>query len=244
VVGDALRSSRARRRARLELASLRARARGLQVAHFLHPGKTAGTALKAALRDATPPPHHELALHTHGVRMVDLPERDVFFFVVRDPVDRFVSAFNSRLRKGRPRFERPWSPGEARAFARFPTAQALAVGLDGDIASRAAAIDALMTIEHVRRSYWYWFSDPETFRARLDRVLFVGFQETLDRDIADLSSTLGIAPLALPADVVTAHRSTAATPALSDGARATMARWYSADYAFVDLCRSIRRLVR
>jgi hypothetical protein len=139
---------------RLQVESLRARAHRQSIAHFLHPGKTAGTAMKQALQDAGQPPNYRLQLHTHGVRMADLPRGDKFFFVVRDPVDRFVSGFYSRQRQGRPRFVRPWSEGEARAFRRFSTPQELADALSSTGDERASAVDALESIEHVRTSYW------------------------------------------------------------------------------------------
>jgi hypothetical protein len=226
-------------RMRLQVESLQARARRQAVAHFLHPGKTAGTAMKQALRATSPPSRFRLRLHTHGVRMSDLPRGDKFFFVVRDPVDRFVSGFNSRQRQGRPRYERPWSDDEARAFGRFSTPQALADALAGGAGARAQAIDALGSIEHVRTSYWYWFADPGTFRKRWNDVLFVGFQETLEEDVAVLAERLGVESLTLPSDDVAAHRSGDAHEPLSDAARAVLADWYRADYEFVELCREL-----
>jgi len=225
-------------RMRLQVESLQARARHQAVAHFLHPGKTAGTAMKQALRAAARPSRYRLRLHTHGVRMSDLPRGDKFFFVVRDPVDRFVSGFYSRQRQGRPRYERPWSEDEARAFGHFSTPQQLADALAGEASARAQAIDALGSIEHVRTSYWYWFADPVTFRNRWNDVLFVGFQESLDDDLAVLADRLGIESLTLPSGDVAAHRSGAQEP-LSDTARAALADWYRADYEFVDLCREL-----
>lgn len=226
-----------RTRVRLQVQSLQARARHQRVAHFLHPGKTAGTAMKQALRDATSSATYRVQLHTHGVRMVDLPRGDKFFFVVRDPVDRFVSGFNSRQRQGRPRYVRPWSDAEARAFGRFSTPQELGDALAGDAASQAAAVDALESIEHVRTSYWYWFADPDAFRRRWDDVLFIGFQETLDQGLPVLAERMGVDDLVLPTDDVDAHRTTATSEPLTAAARAALSDWYAADYEFVALCR-------
>lgn len=231
-----------RTRTRLQVASARARLKGREVAHFLHPGKTAGTAVKFALGDAPPSPRFDVLVHTHGVRMVDLPRRDMFFFVVRDPVDRFVSGFSSRQRQGRPRHNTPWTPDERRAFERFDTPQALADALGGTGAGREAAVEAMSSIQHVRASYWYWFGDETAFDRRADRVLFVGFQECLDDQLPVLAERLGLPGLHVPADDVTANRSTAVKPALTDEARSVMAEWYAADYRFVDRCREIANL--
>ena len=220
--------------------SLRARARHEQVAHFLHPGKTAGTAVKFALNNAPPPEHYQVLLHTHGVRMVDLPKHDKFFFVVRDPVDRFVSGFSSRQRQGRPRHNTPWTPDEQRAFERFTTPQALADALAGRGEERAAAVDAMSSIQHVRSSYWYWFSDPTTFRARAHDVLFIGFQDSLDDQMSLLAERLGLESLAVPTDDVKANRSTSsAPPPLTPEARSVLADWYSTDYEFLAMCREL-----
>jgi hypothetical protein len=225
---------------RLQIETLRARARHESIAHFLHPGKTAGTAVKFALKNAPEPTNYHVRMHTHGVRMTDLPRGDKFFFVVRDPVDRFVSGFAGRQRQGRPRHEHPWSPDEARAFARFSSPQDLADALAGEGADRAAAVEALTSIDHVRTSYWYWFADPATFRRRWNDVLFVGFQETLDDQLPVLAERLGLVSLQVPSDDVKANRTTKSTAdVLTADGRAVLAEWYASDYEFVALCREL-----
>ena len=87
--------------------------------HFLHIGKTGGSAIKAALRDFRET--HDIALHPHWVPAETVPAHERFFFCVRDPVTRFVSAFNSRLRMGKPTGFVEWDADEEWAFARFPT---------------------------------------------------------------------------------------------------------------------------
>jgi hypothetical protein len=229
-----------RTRLRLQIESVRARARKEQVAHFLHIGKTAGTAVKFALKNAPAPSHYQLRMHTHGVRMMDIPRRDKFFFVVRDPVDRFASGFGHRQRKGQPRFNEPWSPAEERAFARFGSPQELADGLASEGADRSAAVDALNSIDHVNRSYWFWFGSPLKFRRRFRDVLFVGFQESLDQQMPALADLLGVASLELPDDDVSANRTTRATgEELTPAGRAVLADWYARDYEFLALCREL-----
>jgi hypothetical protein len=46
-----------------------------------------------------------------------VPVRECFFFCVRDPVSRFVSAFHSGLRMGKPTGFVPWDADEECAFA-------------------------------------------------------------------------------------------------------------------------------
>jgi hypothetical protein len=67
---------------------------------FIHVRKTGGNAIKHMLRD-----DERFELHKHELTLTkiwrDDPNRKVFF-VVRDPVSRFISGFNSRLRNGGP----------------------------------------------------------------------------------------------------------------------------------------------
>ena len=91
-----------------------------QVIHFLHIGKSGGTAIKHALNDAK---HVEsglsFVLHPHSTRLSDIPVGDKVLFTLRDPLSRFCSGFYSRLRKGQPRYNFEWSEGESRAFSKF-----------------------------------------------------------------------------------------------------------------------------
>lgn len=101
---------------------------------FLHIGKTGGMTIKRAngrLRDAgirtgiRSMPHRWTAndVLRSGTR-ADLG------VVIRPPEDRFQSAFDSRLRRGRPSHDIGWSAAEATVFNYFPTANDLAEALD------------------------------------------------------------------------------------------------------------------
>ena len=89
------------------------------VAHFMHIGKTGGTALRFALHDVRSATAYRLVLHGHRAHLDGIPVGEKFFFSVRDPIDRYVSAFLSRQRQGRPSHYRPWTEGEATAFSRL-----------------------------------------------------------------------------------------------------------------------------
>src|SRR6056297_3418392 len=66
--------------------------------HFLHIRKAGGTAIKEALKDIAV--KQNVILHPHKTRLKDIPEGEKVFFFLRNPVSRFVSGFNSRLREG------------------------------------------------------------------------------------------------------------------------------------------------
>jgi hypothetical protein len=223
---------------RMRIAAAMARRRGERVVHMLHIRKTGGTAVKAALSAIDTPPGLRLMLHPHRVSLTDIPARDEVFLFLRDPVARFLSGFESRRREGRPAHYHPWTPAERRAFERFPTAESLALALrSGDEAERRQAQHAMRTMNHVKSHLRDWLSSEDVLRTRRDRIVLVGWQETLDADFGRLVEILGL-PVGtqLPTDEVAAHRSAPdePRPTLSPDAVAAIRDWYSDDYLLID----------
>lgn len=194
--------------------------------HFIHIGKTGGSAIQAALRQSG---DANVAIHPHAFRLEDVPEPDSCFFSVRHPVERFISGFNSRLRKGQPRTYVEWTEGERRAYERFPTANALAEAL-GDPHARAAAEDAMAGIEHARR-LTYWIPSVEALEAHAEHIAMICHQPTLEQDFRLLKRRLGWpATVRLPEDPIAAH----ITPAgyvrnVSPRARSNLLAWFEED---------------
>ena len=154
--------------------------RNKQFIHFLHIGKTAGTAVKHALRPHLIDAHRVILLSGHKVKLRDVPEGEKLFFFLRDPISRFVSGFYSRQRQGQPRIFNPWTPVEAIAFGRFATPNELANALSSkDDELKLAAAHAMKSIGHVKSSYWDWFENEAYFTSRRPDILFVGFQESV-----------------------------------------------------------------
>jgi len=181
----------------------------------------------------------------HDTPLAKVPAGEKFMFIVRDPLSRFVSAFNGRLREDRPRYYYPWRDEERIAFAIFSTPDQLATALTSDDeAEREEAEQAMRGIGHVNTSYWFWFGDEDAFRARASDLFFIAFQERLNDDFELLKRKLGLPQEArLPGDAAVAHR----TPAgfdehLGEVARANLERWYERDLAFVQLCRELAPL--
>jgi hypothetical protein len=210
--------------------------------HFLRPGKTGGTALTATLLEYRDQAGYEIVFHGHDTTLADVPVGERVLFVLRDPVSRFVSAFNGRLREDRPRYHYPWTEGERRAFARFKKPEELASALgSADETERSAAEEAMHSIGHINTPYSYWFNGVRKFRRRLRDVFFIAFQESLDDDFELLKQRLGLpAEASLPSDEAAAHRTPAGFPRdLSGRARANLERWYAQDVEFVKLCRQL-----
>lgn len=199
--------------------------------HLLHIGKTGGTAVRTAI-GGRKTREHEVVIHGHDDTLRDIPVGEQSIFFVRDPVTRFVSAFYSRQRQGRPLTFHPWTEGEEKAFTTFDGPGDLARALaSGDETAR----DAMAAIRHVREPLSKWLVDEDYLRSRLDDVLFVGSQERLDDDFAHLKELLGLpGRVKLPSDDVKAHRNPRDLDySLDDDSVRSIRSWYADDYALL-----------
>ena len=210
--------------------------------NVLHIGKTGGTALKHVLQENAAASRYQLLFRGHDVTLTDIPSGERFMFLIRDPLTRFVSAFNGRLREDRPRYHYPWREEERVAFAIFKTPDQLAVALSADDPEKRTQAEAAMHgIGHVTPPYTFWFPDEKAFRGRLGDGVFIGLQDRLDDDFVLLRRKLGLAEdVAMPRDETIAHRTPAGFESqLSDVGRANLERWYARDVAFVQMCREL-----
>jgi hypothetical protein len=213
------------------------RARGKRIVHFLHIGKTGGTAVRDALLGVKDP-RYRLYFWGHHGTLANVPVGDSCFFFVRDPTTRFVSGFYSRQREGRPRYFSPWQPDERIAFERFKTANELALALSSeDPETKASAERAMGGIQHIKAGYGRWLGSQQYLKDRRDAILFVGSQEHLAEDFSRLTTLLGI-HAELANDEVSSHRSPAHVDRkLDDQARLNLQRWYAEDYASLAVLR-------
>jgi len=198
--------------------------------------------LKDLLGPYTMSGSYEIVLHSHPVRLRDIPLGEKVFFVVRDPLERFVSAFNYRLREGRPHQYDPWTDAERVAFAAFQSPDALGAALSsGEAETRARAMAAMIAIRHVRDSYWRWFDNLEYLERRRDDLLLAVWLPDLTATVPQLLSMLGLpAQIAAPQSEASANRSPEDAPrALGDTATANLRQWYGADDAFLDYCAAL-----
>jgi hypothetical protein len=195
--------------------------------HFLHIGKTGGTAIKWALRHAEVPetPWGPIELHRHAFKFDDVPRGDRVIFFVRDPIDRFMSGFYSRLSKGQPRYLYEWTEGERAAFEEFSTPQRLAAALGSDDEEeRSRARRAARAIRHTRP------------------ILYIGRLETLQADWKQIRALLELPRnVKLPHGPWRAHRQKEPLDmTLEDAARRALEDFYRGDYKLVEYCDKVR----
>lgn len=205
--------------------------------HFLHIGKTGGTSLKSTLSNYKFSCKYVIHLHGHAVRLKDLPINQKVIFSVRDPLSRFVSGFNSRLRQGRPHYNSPWLPQERVAFSTFKEANELAEALFSenlDLSTKAEL--AMKSIGHVNTFYWDWFGDPQLLTQRSKDILLVLEQKSLSSDFEKLKSVLKLPyEASLPDSGVASHVTpTAFNQVLTEKAIENLKKWYKEDYEFLN----------
>lgn len=211
--------------------------------HFLHIGKTGGTAIREALHSAEPE-RHALVFHTHSTTLRHIPPGEQIVFFIREPLSRFVSGFASRQRKGQPRYFVEWGDAERAAFELFSSPGELARGLRDPSAERRREADlALRTINHVRFGYEDWLGPRADFNERLPDVFFIGRQEHLAADSRLLFSRLGV-EAALPTNPASAHRAPGPTPVLSGEERTTMEARLAADIDYFSYLSGVAARLR
>jgi len=200
-----------------------ARARGLEIVHVLHIPKTGGTAIQHALREVHST-HYAIRLWHHSFRFCDAPCGDKVAFFVRDPVERFTSAFNFRKLKGLLAHPEEWTEAETTLFSAYPTANDLAEALPSEEASVMAR--EIMQFAPMGN----WLGGPRDLERRASDILFVGRVESLNVDFTALCEVLGVVAC-LPTDRTRSNRvPRTADTHLSERAQTNLRDWYSVDY--------------
>jgi hypothetical protein len=209
--------------------------------HVLHIGKTGGSAINHALAQAPENPSLHLILHGHDTPLEAIDPAEPVVFSLREPVARFVSAFHSRQRCGQPRYFFPWSELEQRVFAAFSTPQELAQSLaDHSDRHHSLALEAMEGIRHFRRLN-HWLGTESFMLSRASQILFVTFQETLNRDFGTLRQVLELpVSVSLPTDDLQAHRNPAGlNKEIAAAGRQALNTWYREDASLIAACRRL-----
>lgn len=212
----------------------------VKTVHFIHIRKTGGSAIKHALSrvPSLDTPFGRIVVHRHDFGLRELPHDGICWFVVRDPVARFVSGFYSRFRKGLPLNDVPWSLEEEAAFGSYPTAHALADGLARD---EENAHFAMRHIRHLMYPLSDWLVSAAFVRQHRKKILYVARQERLSADWARIRAILALPSYcALPDDPIAANRSPDqfASPLSSEGL-AAVRRYYVGDYKILEALEAL-----
>jgi len=211
--------------------------------HFLHIGKTGGTAIKYAIKNNLITKKYIIFLHPHKIRLCDIPKGEKVVFFLRNPTARFISAFYSRKSGGKPRYDVPWSIKESEAFNIFFTPNDLAKNIfSNDLIKRKFAQNAMKNIGHLKASFFYWFNNKKYFKSRINDILFIGFQESLNEDFEVFKNVLKISEnVKLPTDKILAHKNLDGLDIHLDKiAKINLLKWYSEDIDFFNYCLRLK----
>ena len=208
---------------------------------LLHIGKTGGTSLGTLIRKLkVDDPDLRISKLSHRAKLRGVARKRPntrIGFVIRDPAARFVSAFNSRLRSGRPAHEHTWRAEEAIVYSFFPTANDLAEALcTEDERLKSASQFALKNIRHLRRGYEFHLGGIDQLEKLKDRIYFVCDLDDLDDQCHSFFSPLGVDEEKIKSRFEPVHQGNATVP-LSDLAVRNLRKTWATEFEIYEYCR-------
>lgn len=210
---------------------------------LLHIGKTGGTYLRSLLRYNKDRWTRPLKLLRHSATLVNTAENfgndRQLAFTFRDPTERFVSAFHSRMRQGRPTYQFNWSAAEAAAYLWFESAEDLALALiSEDERRKSAAIFAFDAIEHLKSNLAAFLQSARDLNLGQDQIVMCVDVADLDAKLPLVLKCLGVPSFEMPPNPKR-HASPTPLPPLSAGAEAALRCFWAEEYALYDACREL-----
>lgn len=210
---------------------------------LLHIGKTGGTFLKQLIAHNESARSPRLQVMTHAATMAstsrDFGSNREVVFVFRDPIERFLSGFDSRVRAGRPQYNSFWTAKEAIAFAMFPSAVELAESLGSqDPHRRSGAEYSMRSISHLVRNYGYYFASPEQFVRQQAKIRYCVELADLDTQLDQVMASLGFDSYDLPPDVPR-HGSPAPLSQISERGRNNLREFWSEEFELYEMMKQL-----
>ena len=210
--------------------------------HLLHIGKTGGTSLTNMLQDIESK-KYIIKIHPHEFSLKEVPKEDAAVFFLRYPLDRFVSGFYSRKRKGQPTYNVPWNSAEELAFTLFETPNSLAEALSSDDeAIKTDAIKAMKGIRHVNSHFKDWLVETDYLKSHQKQLFFIGFQEHFNEDVKTLYQKL--TGKTWNQEVIKSHQTSLSEDKnLSELAKENLSNWYREDLNLYQFCKTLSQKV-
>jgi len=199
----------------------------LKKVHYLHIGRTGGTSLKKTIKNGYKTDEYIIKMRGHSISIDKISPLEPCFFFLRDPIDRFVSAFYEAAKKvGGPLHNGyKWTvePNERAMLSKFKTPNELAEVICSD----KTALKYMNTVLHLRPFTNQYLPN---YKNRKHQVIFVGFFDSLSEDFERLKAILG-----LPENMRLAHenkmvKNKRVDLRLSPIAKANLLDFYSDDF--------------
>lgn len=205
---------------------------------YLHIPKTGGTSIAKFAKQVEKKGCRFPLIFPHGWRAADIVKAypDIrLCFLLRDPIDRMISGFNSRMRMGRPTYAGSWSPGEAAAFSFFETPFQFLEALVGDDERlKSAAFFAMENITHLKWNYAFYFKDEATIDTIRKNFFIVNDINESDVFLSRLCEAAGIDASLIAAHFGREHVSPRGSGRLAPETRAALRPHLALEYRIYD----------
>ncbi|MCL6283615.1 hypothetical protein M3P21_08705 [Ruegeria sp. 2012CJ41-6] len=221
------------------------RVRKLPTLCLLHVGKTGGTYLRNLAReDAYKQRNIVRCIHgdTLETTAQQYGDNRKLAFSFRDPAERFVSAFYSRQRQGRPRYQATWTPGEAIAFKYFETPQQILSDLKScSEVAKSAAHFALAHIQHIKLGYVHYFHSATRLllEHQSGNILLCIETPKISMNLLQISTALRDLPINPSSDNL--HANPLDVEQLDESAHSTMRDHFGQEYKIFEAARQVAK---
>lgn len=224
----------------------------MQIISLLHIPKTGGSCLRHSfelIKDKPKKINSNVMLTEYGHDKLFEPsdkKAEKFVFFVRSPIKRFVSAFISRLREGKPLYNIPHTDAEKKTFGKYKCPDQLAINLYDKAGNpNTETINYLGAIKHLKLDFRNYLKSCQHLEKNKNNILFVGRTEQLDHDFAKLCKILNVKNIELTKDPILSHK----TPdkyntltQLSDKAKYNIIKYYISDYQIIMKLKELKLL--
>jgi hypothetical protein len=171
---------------------------------FLHIPKTGGTSLIALGKKLVDKGYSFPVCLGHSWRAQEVlshfPKMKLTI-MLRDPLERIVSGFNSRLRQGRPTYDSPWTLAEASVMAMLPSVRHL---LDAMLADDEFSISAVAyansNVSHLHHNYSFYLKNRNFVVKNQSMFHLVGHMKNFEKFVEGIAE-LSQAPIGLVRDM-------------------------------------------
>lgn len=156
--------------------------------YYIHIGKTGGSWFRKNIWNTIIPLKYKIIIGAHGDNFCgDLKDYKVFIIPIRDPFKRLESGFNSRLRRGMPAYNNPWSKEEEVFFSEYPSFEIFIKRAIVDLSSykKFKSINI-----HEKFGYEYYFSGKHCIENLKKNKVYIIEQENLEMDFSYMLSDL------------------------------------------------------
>lgn len=199
------------------------------IIYFLHVGKCAGTSISYILKNTNLSNYNNFFFlkMSHNIKLKNLEPDAKYIINCRNPIDRFVSGFYSRKRKGKKGLSE-WSKDERSSFNFFDDANMLAEAISSlDKETKKKANFAMNSISHINNHFCTWLSSQDLERRP---PMFIFQQEELSSDIELFLEKFNIEKNLKFLNVNKHKFNYKNTSTLSDVAKQNLKRWYEKDF--------------